>query len=288
MEAAGTRTTPLGPRPIPHWLIKLVQRAERLLRPLPLMRGGRRNAARPQLSEVTFRFADLPPAFDGYTLLHLSDLHPLNHPAAMDRAAELVAGMEVDLAVVTGDIQTCGQPAVAEAVAAAARLLARLRVRDGVFGILGNHDSHAVVPLLEAAGVRMLINEQGVVERGGDRLVLAGTDDVNWFFTPAAVRALHEGPAGFRIALVHSPELAGAAERAGVRLYLCGHTHGGQICLPGGWPLLRGLTLHRDLWSGPWRLGRLQGYTSRGTGVGGLALRYNCSGEVARITLRRG
>ena len=77
------------------------------------------------------------------------------------------------------------------------------------------------------------------------------------------------------------------AAAAGCALYLCGHTHGGQICLPGGRPILTHLTRCRHLASGRWQCGAMTGYTNRGIGVSGPPLRFNCSGEAAVITLRR-
>jgi predicted MPP superfamily phosphohydrolase len=86
---------------------------------------------------------------------------------------------------------------------------------------------------------------------------------------------------------VHSAEVADDADAAGYALYLCGHTHGGQICLPGGRPLVTHLKRCRHAASGLWRQGRMVGYTSRGLGVSDLPMRFNTRGEVVVITLRR-
>jgi hypothetical protein len=91
----------------------------------------------------------------------------------------------------------------------------------------------------------------------------------------------------FRIALVHSAEVADYAHEAGYALYLCGHTHGGQICLPGGRPLVTHLKRCRHAARGLWREGSMAGYTSCGLGVSGPPIRFNCRGEAALITLRR-
>jgi predicted MPP superfamily phosphohydrolase len=284
MEAARRRSTVHGPRPF--LLMKHILPPAGLLLG-PLLAQGRRNAGQVEMVELSLRFPDLPPAFDGFTLLHLSDPHPFPHGEGVASAARLLRGMEADLAVLTGDVQCEGRPAPTVAAAALAPLLAGLRLRHGIVGVLGNHDGHALVPALEGLGVRMLINEHWCLERDGRHLVFTGTDDVNTFYTTEAARALERAPPGFRIALVHSPDLAGIAERAGFRLYLCGHTHGGQVCLPGGQPLITALDSHHDLARGPWRLGRLLGYTSRGVGSGAPAVRYNCPPEVTRLTLRR-
>jgi predicted MPP superfamily phosphohydrolase len=286
MEALSGRHTVLGFREesIECVLFRVFDRM--LNRVSPVFRGGHRNAAAVQMVEVRLEFPDLPAAFDGYTILHLSDFHTGNHPAAAKRVAELVAGVEVDLVALTGDFQSFGRP-MPLPVDSLAATLAGIRARDGVLGILGNHDRSAILAVLEGLGIRMLINEHFIAARGDDRLVFTGTDDVHRFFTEAAPRALATAPDGFRIALVHSPDLADHAERAGSRLFLCGHTHGGQICLPGGKVVMTGLDRHRELAAGAWRHGRMQGYTSRGVGVGGPAVRYNCRGEVVRLVLTR-
>jgi predicted MPP superfamily phosphohydrolase len=86
--------------------------------------------------------------------------------------------------------------------------------------------------------------------------------------------------------LVHSPEAALLAAEAGFALYLCGHTHGGQICLPGGIPVITNIQYRRRFASGPWRCGEMIGYTSRGLGTSGLPVRFFSRGEIALITLR--
>ena len=94
-------------------------------------------------------------------------------------------------------------------------------------------------------------------------------------------------PDGFRILLQHSPELLDEAAAASVALYLCGHTHGGQICLPGGIPLMTNIRTPRRYASGLWQHGDMTGYTSVGVGVSVMPLRFFSKGEVAVITLRR-
>ena len=86
---------------------------------------------------------------------------------------------------------------------------------------------------------------------------------------------------------MHSAEVADDADEAGYSLYLCGHTHGGQICLPGGRPLVTHLKRCRHAARGLWRQGGMTGYTSCGLGVSDLPVRFNTRGEIVLITLRR-
>ena len=90
----------------------------------------------------------------------------------------------------------------------------------------------------------------------------------------------------FKILVVHTPELYEEAERAGVDLYLCGHTHGGQIRLPVVGPLLLNSHSPRRLASGPWTWKSLQGYTSPGAGSSMVPVRFNCPPEIGLIELK--
>jgi predicted MPP superfamily phosphohydrolase len=208
-------------------------------------------------------------------------------PELASVARRMLAGVEIDLLALTGDVLGLHHAPLESAIGPLAEALDGLRVRDRRLAVLGNHDPVEMAPALEALGFEVLINETIALERRGERLLVTGLDDVHSFYTEAARTALFDGGAGFRVALVHSPEMADHAAAAGIALYLCGHTHGGQICLPGGRALLTRLTRCRHAASGLWRDGPTQGYTSRGLGSSWPPLRYNCRGEMTVITLRK-
>lgn len=258
------------------------------LRCLGLYRRGLRNALDIRLTHLEFTFADLPAAFDGFRILQLSDLHLDALPGTTTAARALVDKVDADLCVLTGDFRFRVGGPHQQILAPLADLLAALRPRHGICAILGNHDSAAMAEAFEDLGITLLINETMSLERAGEALQLTGTDDPHYYFTQAAVDALRAAPDGFKVALVHSPELADLAADQGFQFYLSGHTHGGQVCLPGGQPILTHLDRYRALARGRWRVGAMQGYTSTGVGVSGLPVRFNCPGEVALITLRRG
>jgi uncharacterized protein len=258
------------------------------MRAIGLYGRGRANALSPHLVEHTFHFRDLPPAFDGYRILHISDPHLDWLPELGGIGRRLLAEVSVDLVAVTGDIHGAPRAPLARSTLPLAELLAGPKVRDRVVAVLGNHDPVGMADALEHVGVSTLINESLTIERGRDRLVLTGLDDVHRFYTPAAKQALEAAPAGFRVALVHSAEIADHAAAAGFALYLCGHTHGGQICLPGGRSIFTRLRRCHFGARGQWRAGSMMGYTSTGLGVGEVPLRFNCRGEIAVINLRRG
>jgi predicted MPP superfamily phosphohydrolase len=154
--------------------------------------------------------------------------------------------------------------------------------------VLGNHDFVEIVPPLEAAGLRFLLNESIAVERGGDRLHLVGVDDPHYYETDNLEDALAGLPDDEpKVLLCHSPELYRPAAACGLDLMLCGHTHAGQICLPGGIPLLTNARCPRRLRVGAWRYRELAGYTSAGTGSCGVPVRFFCPPEMTLHELRR-
>jgi predicted MPP superfamily phosphohydrolase len=258
-----------------------------MLRLTPAYARGRRNALDLRKIELEIELPDLPSSFDGYRILQLSDTHLDHFPELAPAARALLDDVEVDMLVVTGDVHGHPGASIEHSAGLLMEALAGVRVRGPRLAVLGNHDPAAMAGVLEREGFDVLVNRSIAVWHGGDRLCVTGLDDVHSFYTEAALAALDDHDGGFRIALVHSAEVADDADEAGYALYLCGHTHGGQICLPGGRPLVTHLKRCRHAASGLWRQGRMVGYTSRGVGVSDLPMRFNTRGEVVVITLRR-
>jgi uncharacterized protein len=285
MEQSSRRYTRQGVKrrgPVPH----IVHLAEPLLRAVGLGRRALANTLAVETSEIELFFPHLPLAFDGYTIAHFSDFHIGRVPGLIDRVLEQLRDQTVDLAVITGDFQSRGTPTPAATAAELAPLVAALNPPDGILGVLGNHDMHDVVEVLEDIGIQMLINEHVTISRGGSPIRISGVDDVNRFYTEAAHQTLATSSAGqFSIALVHSAEMADVAAASGYALYLSGHSHGGQVCLPGGRPILTAMDNHRRLATGPWQWDGMLGYTTRGVGVVQRA-RFNCPPEIVLLRLR--
>jgi predicted MPP superfamily phosphohydrolase len=264
--------------------LEMFHRGARLVR---LHERGRRNALDVQLVSRSVWFADLPQSFDGYRILHLSDTHLDCLPDLAKVAGRFLAGVEVDLLALTGDIHGHHRASLAASTEPLADMIESVHVKDRRVAVLGNHDPADMAEALDELGFDVLINQSIVLTRQDERIVVTGLDDVHRFFTRDALRALSQSPEGFRIALVHSVEVADEAAANGYALYLCGHTHGGQICLPGGRPLITRLRRCRYAGVGAWSKDTMTGYTSRGLGVGDVPLRFNCRGEISVITLRR-
>ena len=268
-------------------LYHTARRTHDVLRPTAPVRWGAARALRLDHTDMTLSFPDLPVAFDGYRILHLTDLHLDNIDRTAEAIADRIAGLDSDLCVITGDIRDNIHAPLRPLMDQLTTVVGAVRATDGILGVLGNHDSAAMVPPMEDLGIRVLLNETVTYDRARDSLHLTGVDDVHRFHTEDAHAALEGAPDGFCIALVHSPEITDVAARRH-RLYLTGHTHGGQICFPGGRPFASEATRFGDMCSGLWRRGDMLGYTSRGLGACVVPFRSFCPGEVVTVTLRRG
>jgi hypothetical protein len=158
-----------------------------------------------------------------------------------------------------------------------------------IYGVLGNHDSIRMVPELEEMGIRMLLNEAESLERGDQRIHLVGIDDAHYYRADNIEKAVSQLPADeFSILLSHTPEIYRQAAHSDFDLLLSGHTHGGQICLPGAIPITLDSALPRRLGSGLWKYHDMVGYTSVGVGSSVAPVRINCLPEITLHHLRYG
>jgi predicted MPP superfamily phosphohydrolase len=243
-----------------------------------------------RITRLRLAVPDLPPAFEGYRIAHLSDLH-LGVTMNQRRLPDLVCAANrenADLLAITGDFATGHRDHLEKMEGT----LADLRARDGVWACLGNHDYHYGAAQVEAmvcgAGIGLLRNAHTVIVRGADRLVVAGIDDVLWG-VPNLGAALNGIPDGSPIILLaHEPDFARiAAADPRITLQLSGHTHGGQVRLPGIGALILPMFGHVYPF-GAYRAGTLALYVTAGTGTAQLVMRFNCRPEIALITLARG
>ncbi len=258
------------------------------LRVIGLYRRGRRNALALTVRENVVPMQGLPAPLDGLRILHLSDLHLDGYVGFGSHVAKAVSGLDFDACVLTGDFRFFDTGRYEHITAELEALMPALTCPLGIYGILGNHDFIEMVPMLEAAGVRMLLNEAVALTVGGASLWLVGLDDAHLYGVYDFEKGLrHVSPDGPRILLVHSPELIPEASARGFGLYLAGHTHGGQMCLPGGWPLLTNARCPRRYTAGAWQFNGMAGYTSLGTGSSGVFARFFCPPEIVIHVLKR-
>jgi len=239
----------------------------------------------PDVVEVELEFPDLPPAFDGYRIAHLSDLH-VSAAARADRTAgvvRIVNALKPDLVAITGDFVD----GTAERRGVDVAPLADLRAPDGVVGCTGNHEYYSGWgvwrSVLREFGVRVLENERVLLRRGDDTLAIIGENDpVSYDSDIRAVAAMVPERA-FRILLAHRPTRLAEHAAYGVRLQLSGHTHGGAV-----------LGLDRFVARaneghvrGLYREHGLSLYVNSGTGQwAGFPTRLGVSPEITCLTLR--
>jgi uncharacterized protein len=254
---------------------------------------GVRNAMRvPPIVDVEIAVHGLPPAFGGYRLLQLTDLHisRLFPRSWVSKMVERANAAGADLIVITGDFIDGSVAMRREDVAP----LADLRAPEGVYAIPGNHEyffSYSEwMRHLAALGMRMLPNAHAVLRRGNAGIVLAGVTDLS---APSAgeagpdlAGALAGVPAGLPVILLdHQPARAAKAAERGVAIQLSGHTHGGMIV---GLDRLVA-PANNGFVSRRYQVGEMTLYVSNGTALWpGFALRLGRPSELTRITLRAG
>ncbi|MHC4123186.1 MAG: metallophosphoesterase [Planctomycetota bacterium] len=248
-----------------------------------------RNAMDVRLNETSFAFSNLPAGFDNTRILLITDFHIDGTDGLAEIIITALGGIDYDFCILGGDYSfgyNDDRGSVCERMRAIAGELAR---KSRVFGILGNHDKYRIGQFLNECGVEMLANESVCLEKGSDKIYLAGLDDCHYYGADDIEIAEKDIPDDvFKIMVCHSPERYKEAADAGYSLYLAGHTHGGQVCLPHGVTVVTSTTAPRRLIKGRWEHDGMMGYTSRGVGASMVAVRYFCPPEITVVTLRCG
>ncbi len=233
---------------------------------------------------------NLPAPFDGIRVLFLSDIHagPFLSRGALARVFARLATLEADVVIHGGDLATSNVQEIRHHEDAVGRLTAPL----GAFAVYGNHDHYThdveeVGRFFESCGVRVLNNDAIAVSRDGARIALAGIDDWN-IGRPdldlAMLRAGEVAPGAPIVLISHNPDASLEASARGVALTLSGHTHGGQVRIPGRPVLVRMSRFRLD--EGRFEHHGAHIVVSRGLGVSGIPLRIACAPEALLVTLR--
>jgi predicted MPP superfamily phosphohydrolase len=234
------------------------------------------------LTTASLPVKGLPRALEGLRIGLITDIHHSRLVPAVDVIAALELAMSVhpDLIVLGGDYVTFGDRAF---VGPVADLLGSLRAPHGVFAILGNHDDDRDMPAaLTSKGFVVLKDQRTNVSIRGETLTLAGIR----FWTRRAenIARVVKGAEGTVVLLAHDPRRLVDAAKLDVPAVLSGHTHGGQIVVPGvgaiarrSFPVLSGLGHQNET----------SIFVSRGVGTVYVPIRINCPPEVAVVTLQR-
>ena len=245
---------------------------------------GVRNSRELDVTCETVRIPDLPASFEGFRLLHLTDLHLRRHTTRAAELLTLAQEVQPDLVCLGGDYAY-----TALSLDEVEQFFANIAERWPVVGIYGNADYRPDIDAADRARwsqyLLFLENSALCLERGGEQLWVAGVDDPHKGrdSLPAAMTMVPEGAPV--ILLAHSPEVIMRPLDPRIRLILCGHTHGGQICLPGGQALYSNTPLPLRFASGRHELDGAVLYVSRGIGSTRFPLRYSCLPEATVLTL---
>jgi predicted MPP superfamily phosphohydrolase len=237
-------------------------------------------------------FKTLPVEFDGLVVAHLSDLHIRDYGIRERRMRALLSENKPGLIVLTGDITLKGSDPAA--IRRVLKDITSLNPPFGAWAVLGDHDhwnppvagQETVRRFFNEAGLALLTNEGGRLGKGLDTLSLIGVDDP---FTgnddlPRSLRGFQRTP--FAILLTHSPQIFFKADLARFDLVLAGHTHGGQVRLPGFGALWS--PSGSESYESGWYYGEhARMFVTRGVGTSILPFRFLCRPEIALIMLKR-
>jgi predicted MPP superfamily phosphohydrolase len=239
-------------------------------------------------NRIELTISDLPSALNGARIVHLTDLHLKRkwRPEHQDLIERLNQNPP-ELILITGDFVDDKRD-YRTALPTLERLIGGLPGASQVFAILGNHDTDLLEPRLIAMGVPVIIHRRVDATVRGlpvEIIGLPGPDRMDLSDRFVSAMPLRRGGVP-RIVLCHYPDLIGGLRRWSADLYLAGHTHGGQICLPNGWPPMTHDALPRRLCKGAHDVNGTCMVVGRGFGFTTMPVRLWCPAEIVEIELR--
>lgn len=287
MEAGNFKHKPSGKKSKSRWplFVRILRYFKFLFKITGLYRQGYKNTFSFSVHEHHVYFDNLPEAFDGYRILYMSDLHLDTIPGYEQAIIDRIKDLNADLCLLGGDYRMSSSGSLKTIIGPMKKIAAVIKASDGAYAVLGNHDTGLMAEKEDEIGISLLLNEHVEITRGDQKITITGTDDPFRYYTDQALYALENSAQGFKIALIHTSELSEQAAENGYDFYMCGHTHGGQICLPGGQPLVTHQNEGREFIRGFWEVNGMKGYTTSGAGVSGLPVRFFCPGEVVLFHL---
>ncbi len=242
-----------------------------------------------ELVQLKVNIPDLDPVFDDYRIIHISDIHLGQWISAkrIKGVVNLVNKQKPDIVAITGDSVSY---VVNEPVLDMLRYLKNIKPVDATLAVLGNHDhwigAEEIRQVMDESGIIELENDVYTIERGGAMLHIAGVDSITLekHDLDAVLSKLPEsGPA---ILLAHEPDFADVSAATGrFSLQLSGHSHGGQMIIPGLGTPFRG-SQFRKYPLGEYQVGDMVQYTNRGLGTNVFWIRINCPPEITIMTLQ--
>jgi len=272
-----------------------------------------------EVTHISLQIEGLPDAFSGYTIAQLTDFHfGICTPAEIiEQAVQTVNELKPSLILFTGDFVQVSATGLLHVLATKvspklfrwkeyrrdvrklakqfAKIIEPLKPTDGILGVFGNHDYHEGLGTIKRQfpdEINWLVNDSFEIKKGNDSIVISGIDD-HKYGKPSIAETISSIPktdnnkADAKILMAHNPDVFTCEDANLLNEYdlvVCGHTHGGQICLPGRIPLIT-RTSQKDHCSGLSKFNETSVYVNRGIGRGGLPIRIFCPPEILLITL---
>ncbi|MFO8085111.1 MAG: CDP-archaeol synthase [Desulfobacterales bacterium] len=247
---------------------------------------GKQNALDINLALKKISVPRLPDNFGELKILYFSDLHLDGLEGLDSRMIQILEKHEADICIFGGDLRMASYGDYSRCLELFSGIMTCVKARYGKFAVLGNHDCLEMMPSLEKMGIKVLVNDSHRIENDGQEIYIIGVDDPHYYKCANIQMALDGVPENaFKIFLCHTPEMFKEAAANNMDLYLCGHTHAGQVQLPVIGPVFTHSRSPRFMVQGFWKEGLMQGYTSSGVGVSGVPVRFLTRGEIVVLTL---
>ncbi len=246
---------------------------------------GYRNAQKIITKQIEITHPNIGSEFNNFKIMFIADFHLNGNPAIIKPIKAILKREQVDIYLLGGDYQVNAFGNYPVVKSLYTELFQDINTSK-VYAVLGNHDEYKIAEILNDLGINMLLNEYFKIKRGQESLTITGIDDSDRYLS-------HEFPElpiehnDFRILLAHSPNIYKDAQRKGYDLLLAGHTHSGQICYPGGVPIVRFTKFPRKYSYSLWNYKKMQGYTTAGVGNTWINARFFCPPEIVIITLKK-
>jgi uncharacterized protein len=249
---------------------------------------GYLNALNLEIEEIALSCPNLPSEFHQTKILFMSDFHFGGMKELPEKIVEKISTIKADICLLGGDYRYALTHPTLPFIEDMRKVVSTIDAPMGIFGVLGNHDGLEIVSAMENLGVRMLINESIPIHKNNQTIHLVGVDEIIFFQRHDVDKAFQAVPENqFVIFLAHSPDLYQDAEKKGADLYLCGHTHHGQVRLPWIGSIVTFSAAPKSLTEGAWRYRSLMGYTGPGLGAVGARVRFRCPPKVTVLTLNK-
>ncbi len=262
-----------------------------ILRSVGLYNRGQLNASKISLRKVKFVFPDIPKELHGLKILFIADLHLSQYyPSWFISGMSVIQQIKtpVDLILLGGDYRFGYFGSEDFVIPMIKEMLEKIEVKYGIYGVLGNHDISSVKEKFQEAGIHILVNEGVEINHNRAKIWIGGVDAQHKIGCADVSLATVNAPGNaFKIIVSHSPEFELIEESLlwGVHLYLCGHTHGGQIGLPIIGPIHINAKCKRKFAIGKWEYQDMQGYTTTGFGVTDVPVRFCAEPEIVIIEI---